>query len=98
MFMLIYKKSTKHVVYYRIDTSTPAPQPAAYWFSMYLKDNKVSAQDAEDLTYVETEMMDLEFGIAKYLWNETTQQVEEDPSYVPPPPPEPLHLQLEQGA
>ena len=90
MFMLIYKKSTKHVVSYRIDTSTPAPQSAAYWFSIFIKDNKISAQDAQDLVYVETEMMELAFDTDKYLWNETTQQIEQDPNYVLQPPPEPI--------
>lgn len=98
MFMIVYKKSTKHIASYRCDVSTPAPQSAAYWFSVYLKDNKISAQDAENLTYVETEFVELAFDTDKYLWNETTQQIEEDPSYVPPPPPEPLHLQPNQGA
>jgi hypothetical protein len=94
MFLLIYKKSTKHVVATRTDLSTPAPKPASYWFFTYIKDNKISDQDAQDLTYVETEVLDLAFDANKYFWNETTQQVEEDPNFVPPlpptPPPEPI--------
>lgn len=86
MFMIIYKKSTKHIVSYRVDTSTPAPQSAAYWFSVFVKDQELTPQEADELAFVETTPVTLAFDADKYLWNETTQQVEEDLSYVPPPP------------
>ena len=93
MFMIVYKKSTKHIVSYRSDAST-APQSAAYWFSVFIKDNGLTSQEANDLAFVETAPVTLAFDTDKYLWNESTQQAEEDPSYVPPPPaPPPENLQ-----
>ena len=86
MFMLIYNKSTKHIVSSRNDMSTPAPQTADYWFSVYIKDNKIAAEDAQDLTFVETEHVDMMFNVNQYTWNESTQQIEADPSYVAPAP------------
>lgn len=86
MFMVIYKKSTKHIVSHRSDTSTPAPQSAAYWFSVFVKDQGLTSQEADELAFIETAFIDVAFDTDKYLWNETTQQVDLDPNYVPPPP------------
>lgn len=84
MFIVIYKKSTKHVVSYRSDDSTGvASLLAEYFFNQYLKDNNATAEQAADLTYVETAYVELAFAPEKYLWNESTQQVEVDSSYVP---------------
>ncbi len=87
MFMYIYKKSTKHIVSFRSDTSTPTPESPEFWLSIYIKDNKVSAADAQDLTFVETDFVDMTIDINQYKWNESTRRIEADPSYVPPPPP-----------
>lgn len=90
MFMVIYKKSTNHIVSFRSDNSTPEPESAQYWFSMYLKDNKISAADAENLAFAETEVVDFIPSENKYKWNESTQKIELDPSYVEPTPTEPV--------
>jgi len=89
MFMIVYKKSTKHIVSYRVDTSTPAPQSAAYLFSVFVNDQELTPQEADELAFVETTPVKLTFNTDKYVWNETTQQIEEDPNFVPPPPPPP---------
>ena len=87
MFIFIYKKSTKQVVTYRNDSSTGvASLSAEYFFNLYLKDSGATAEQAADLTYVETAHVELAFAPDKYLWNESTQQVEEDSSYVAPTP------------
>ena len=89
MFIIIYKKSTKHIVQVRSDGST-VPTPAATWLNIYAKDNKLTADEATDLTYVE--IAPIEFGLihGKHLWNESTQQVDEDPNYVAPTPVTPI--------
>jgi hypothetical protein len=73
-------------VSFRSDVSVPEPESAQYWFSMYLKDNKISAADAENLAFVETEYTQFVLNENQYKWNESTLQIEEDPSYVAPTP------------
>jgi hypothetical protein len=86
MFIFIYKKSTKHILSFRSDTTTPAPASPEYWMALYIKDNNISAADAQDLTFVETAYVEINLGTNQYKWNELTQQVEADPSYVAPTP------------
>ena len=86
MFMLIYKKSTGIVVSFRNDEPTSQPVTAETWFSIYLKDNSISASDALDLAYVEIEKIELAFDKNKYMWNESTQQLDLNPAYVAPTP------------
>jgi hypothetical protein len=85
MFIIIYKKSTKHIVQVRSDASTN-PVPAETWLNIYIKDHKLTADQGADLTYVETSPIEFSFVIGKHMWNESTQQVDEDPNYVPPTP------------
>lgn len=84
MFAIFYKKSTKHIVGFRHDQSTPTPQPAEYWFNMYLKDNRENIADPSDIEFIETAHQEFCLELGKQLWNETTQKIEEDPSYVTP--------------
>ena len=86
MFIIIYKKSTKHIMSYRHDSSTGLVNTAEYYFNLYLKDNNLTPDQALDLTYIETAPIVLSLQIGKHLWNELTQQVEEDSSYVAPTP------------
>lgn len=86
--MIIYKKSTKHIVQARNDISNN-PLNSQSWFNIYLRDNKITEEQARDLAYTETTPIELNFILGKHLWNESTQQVEDDLSYVPPPLPEP---------
>ena len=86
MYMIIYKKSTKKIACTRTDNSTPAPQTPQFWLSVYIKDNKLSAAEAEDLTFVETEPVEGGFELDQYKWNESTRQIEVDPNYVAPTP------------
>jgi hypothetical protein len=85
MFILIYKKSTKHIVQVRNDVSTN-PSDAQTWLNIYAKDNNLTADQTTDLTYAE--IAPIEFGLihGKHMWNESTQQVDEDPNYVAPTP------------
>ena len=85
MFMIIYKKSTKHIVQVRTDDST-FPTEAQIWLNTYIKDNKLSADQATDLTYVQPAPIELALAHGKHMWNESTQQVDEDPNYVEPTP------------
>ena len=87
MFAIFYKKSTKHIVGCRTDQTTPSPQSAEYWFDVYLKDNKLFIEDFADLTFVETAYQNFGLETGKYMWNESTKQIEEDPNYVAPTPP-----------
>ena len=91
MNLVIYKKSTKHIVQVRHDSST-VPNSAANWFNVYIKDIRATAEQAADLTYVEIRSpIEISLLIGKHLWNETTQQVDEDPAYVEPPAPQEIH-------
>ena len=85
MFIIIYKKSTKHIVQVRSDDST-VPVSTETWLNIYIKDNKLTADQATDLTYVEPASIEVNIIYGKHLWNESTQQIDEDPSYVPPTP------------
>jgi hypothetical protein len=88
MYLIIYKKSTKQIVNFRSDGSTGETSPTAeYFFNLYLKDSGASAEQAADLTYVEPAFVEFGLEDGKHVWNESTQQVDEDPSYVPPTPP-----------
>ena len=82
MFAIFYKKSTKHIVGFRHDQSTPAPQSAEFWFNVFLKDNREGISDPSDIAFVETAYKDFCLELGRQMWNETTQQVEDDPSYV----------------
>jgi hypothetical protein len=86
MFMLFYRKSTGVVFNVRCDESTLQPVPASTWFSIYLKENGVSDLDAADLAYVEIEKPEWGFATNKYIWNESTKQVDLNPAYVAPTP------------
>lgn len=88
MFCIIYNKASKHIAHSRHDTSTPAPQPASYWFSVFLEDHNSSANDYACVEIPYVKGREIIFGRDK--WNETTQQIEADPNWVPPAPePEP---------
>jgi len=86
MFAIFYKKSTKHIVGFRHDQSTPAPQSAEFWFNIFLKDNREVISDSSDIAFIETAHKDFCLELGKQMWNETTEQVEVDPSYVAPTP------------
>jgi hypothetical protein len=87
MFIIIYKKSTKHIVNMRHDSSSDAALRAPqYWLDVYIQDSKSSTDEASDLAYVELAPREINLQIGKHVWNESTQQVDEDPNYVPPTP------------
>ena len=83
MFIIIYKKSTKHVVHVRSDNSTTQAL-AENLFNIYLEDSKANTDQVADLAYIETTPVQLVFDAEKYLWNESTQQVDLNPDYVTP--------------
>lgn len=85
MFIVIYKKSTKHIMQVRTDGST-VPTPAVTWLNIYVTDSNLTAEQAEDHVYVETSSAVPSLIVGKHLWNESTQQVDEDPNYVAPTP------------
>lgn len=98
MLFIIYNKTTKHVVVVRTDTSIPAPAPLATHLAYFADDHNVDPQDYAIVELKNKKVGDVKTG--KHMWNEATQQLEEDPNYVEPPP-EPEFLpptQLEQGA
>ena len=84
--MLFYKKSTGIIVNFRCDESTPQPVTADTWFSIYLKENQISDSEASDLAYVEIEKIELALDKNKYIWNESTRQLDLNPAYVAPAP------------
>jgi len=87
MFVIIYKKSTKHIMTFRHDTSSDSTlRTPQYWLDVYIKDSRSSTDEASDLTYVELAPMEIILQVGKHVWNESTQQVEEDPSYIQPTP------------
>jgi hypothetical protein len=88
MFMIIFDTATKYVLGHRADSSTPVSRTAAEMFALFLKDNNVSAQNVQNFGFAEIAPIELVFDENKYKWNETTQQVELDPSYIPPTPSE----------
>lgn len=85
MFIIIYKKSTKHIAQVRTEGST-VPTPAGTWLNIHIRDTGLTAEQAADFTCVETSSAVPNLIIGKYMWNESTQQVDEDPTYVAPTP------------
>jgi|APGre2960657373_1045057.scaffolds.fasta_scaffold13425_3 hypothetical protein len=84
MLFIIYNKATKHVVVARVDSSTPAPAPLATHLAYFADDHNVNPQDYAIVELQNKKLGDVKTG--KHMWNETTQQLDEDPSYVEPPP------------
>jgi hypothetical protein len=88
MFVIVYHKTTKKLVHYRHDMNVPQTHTAQYWFDVFLSDNEVGD---ENYTFTEvpfTKALNA-INIGNHVFNETTGQVEADPSYVPPTPVEP---------
>ena len=88
MFVVMYDKSSKKIVEFRHDLSSPQVFTAQYYFDQYLKNNKVSSESHAfaEIPYVET------YGaivIGNHVFNESTKTVEADPNYVPPVDPIP---------
>ena len=83
MFVIVYNKATKKIVYFRNDLAVPQVHTAQYWFDMFLEDNKI---DDENHAFAEvTYTKDLSnIVIGNHVYNEATNAVEEDPNYVAP--------------
>jgi hypothetical protein len=82
MYIIIYYKTTKKIAFYRHDTSMQ-PLPAQNWFDIFLVDNDVSGEDYSFVELPFTKALN-SISIGNHVYNESTQQVEADPSYVRP--------------
>lgn len=83
MFLVMYDKSSKKIAQFRHDLSSPQTCTAQYYFDQFLKGNGVSSESHAfaEIPYVETYGA---IAIGNHVFNESTQTVEADPSYVPP--------------
>ena len=88
MICIIYNKTTKHIMAVRQDNSSPQPAPLSTHLSYFLDDHQVSAEDFAIVEVFNKKIT--EINPIKHMWNEATQQIEEDPNYVKPPEPEPF--------
>lgn len=87
MFAIFYDKTSLVVLGFRHDISTN-PMSAVQAFDDYLSGNKLSEVD---MSHAELEYQKLDFQDNKYLYNPTTNKVDENPNYVEPvPTPEPV--------
>ena len=93
MFLVVFHKSTKKLVHIRHDMSVPQVHTAQHWFNVFLADNETGD---ENYTFAEVQFTKAlnDIVIGNHVYNEATQQVEADPSYVapiyvPPTPVEP---------
>lgn len=85
MFVIVYHKITKKIVHYRHDMSVPQVQTAQYWFDQFLEDNEVGDENYTFAEVPHTKALN-NIEIGNHVFNESTQQVEADPSYVRPTP------------
>jgi hypothetical protein len=83
MFVVMYDKSSKKLAGFRRDLSSPQVCTAQYFFDRFLENNRLSS---ENYTFAEIPYLDAHAAIAigNHVFNESTQTVEADPSYVPP--------------
>jgi len=84
MFVAIYHKITKKIVQYRHDTSKPVAHTAQEYFDMFLDDNEVGDESYTFAEVAFTKALNA-IEIGNHVYNESTGQVEADPSYVAPP-------------
>lgn len=85
MFIIIYDKTTKKLVHFRHDMSVPQVHTAQYYFNMFLEDNEVGDENYAFAEVPFTKALN-NIEIGNHVFNESTQQVEVDPSYVRPTP------------
>ena len=85
MFVLIYNKTTKKIAHFRHDVSTPQTHSAQYYFDLFLADNEVGDENYAFAEVPFTKALN-SIEIGNHVYNESTQQVEADPSYVRPTP------------
>lgn len=87
MFAIFYDKNSLVVLGFRHDISTN-PMSAVQAFDDYLIGHSRSDVDT---AYAELAYQNLDFQDNKYLYNPTTNQIDENPNYVEPvPTPEPV--------
>ena len=83
MFVVIYHKTTKKIVQYRHDMCIPAVHTAQHWFDIFLADNEVGDEDYAFAEVQFTKALN-NIVIGNHVYNEATNQVDADPSYVAP--------------
>jgi hypothetical protein len=88
MFIIVYHKTTKKLAYFHHDMSAPQVNTAQYWYNIFLKDNELGDENYSFAEVLVTKALN-DIVIGNHVFNETTGQVEADPSYVPPPKPTP---------
>lgn len=88
MFIIVYHKTTKKLVHFRHDMCAPQVHTAQYWYNIFLTDNELSDENYSFAELPFTKALNA-IVIGNHVYNEATQQVEADPSYVPPPKPTP---------
>ena len=79
----MYDKNSKKIAGFRRDLSSPQTRTAQYYFDDFLESRRVSR---ESHAFAEIPYLDAHAAIAigNHVFNESTQTVEADPSYVPP--------------
>lgn len=86
MFVIIYHKTTKKIVYYRHDMSLPQSHTAQEHFNFFLDNNEVGDENYAFAEIPFTKALN-NIAIGNHVYNEATGQVEADPNYVRPTPP-----------
>ena len=97
MFIIVYHKTTKKLVHFRHDMSAPQVHTAQYLYNIFLQDSELSDENYSFAEVPVTKALN-DIVIGNHVFNDTTGQVEADPSYVPLPKstPEPAPETTEQ--
>ena len=88
MFVVIYDNSTKKIMEYRHDLSAPQVRTAKYYFDQFLENNE-AISDNYAFAEIPYAKKYASIVIGNHVFNESTQTIEADPSYVPPVDPIP---------
>ena len=92
MYTIAYSKNSKKIILSHYDETTGTPPDPHIRLADHCKLNGLNVNDYVAMVYPYDETFKVVFG--KHVFNEATQQIDEDPNYVEPtPPPDPVPSQ-----
>jgi hypothetical protein len=80
MYTIAYYKTTKKIMFSRHDYSTVMPFAFDFYFKNFCKQNKLNEDDYTVIEHTFDDNLNIVYG--NHIFNEATQQIEADPSYV----------------
>ena len=79
MFYIIYDRATKHISECRNDMSTGTSVDTTVWLEKFAANHGCNAAD---YCLVEIPYREFHLTIGKYIYNPSSQQIEQDPNWV----------------